>query len=68
MEYIKDEFDIFLIVCIMSEMAGISVMLMVVELMVIMSGGKGVLFGGIFGVFSVKVVILGVGIVAEYVM
>lgn len=68
MEYIKDEFEIFLIVWIMSEMVGMSVILIVVEFLVNISGGKGVLLGGILGVFSVKVVILGVGIVVEYVM
>ncbi len=66
MEYIKDEFDTFPIVRIMSEMAGISAMLTAAELMSSTSGGKGVLLGGISGVPSAKVVILGAGIVAEY--
>jgi len=66
MEYIKDESDTFPVVRIMSEMAGISAMLTAAELMATTSGGKGVLLGGISGVPSAKVVILGAGIVAEY--
>lgn len=66
MEYIKDESDTFPIVRIMSEMAGISSMLTAAELLASTSGGKGVLLGGISGVPSAKVVILGAGIVAEY--
>ena len=66
MEYIKDESGTFPVVRIMSEMAGISAMLTAAELMATTSGGKGVLLGGISGVPSAKVVILGAGIVAEY--
>ena len=51
---------------IMSEMAGISAMLTAGELLANTSGGAGVLLGGISGVPSAKVVILGAGIVAEY--
>ena len=66
MEYIKDESGTFPVVRIMSELAGISVMLTAAELMAANTGGKGVLLGGISGVPSAKVVILGAGIVAEY--
>jgi alanine dehydrogenase len=66
MEYIMDESDTFPIVRIMSEIAGISAMLTAAELMASTSRGKGVLLGGISGVPSAKVVILGAGIVAEY--
>ncbi|MCB0569387.1 MAG: alanine dehydrogenase [Phaeodactylibacter sp.] len=66
MEYIMDESDTFPIVRIMSEIAGISAMLTAAELMASTSGGKGILLGGISGVPSAKVVILGAGIVAEY--
>jgi alanine dehydrogenase len=66
MEYIKDESDTFPVVRIMSELAGISAMLTAAELMSNTHGGKGVLLGGISGVPSAKVVILGAGIVAEY--
>jgi len=66
MEYIKDESDTFPVVRIMSEMAGLAAMLTAAELLSTTSGGKGVLLGGISGVPSAKVVILGAGIVAEY--
>ena len=66
MEYIKDEADTFPVVRIMSEMAGLSAMLTAAELLATTSGGKGVLLGGISGVPSAQVVILGAGIVAEY--
>ncbi|MCB0637648.1 MAG: alanine dehydrogenase, partial [Lewinella sp.] len=66
MEYIKDDSGYFPIVRIMSEMAGISSMLTAAELLSNTGGGAGVLLGGISGVPSAKVVILGAGIVAEY--
>jgi alanine dehydrogenase len=66
MEYIKDEADTFPLVRIMSEMAGIEAMLTAAELLSVNAGGNGVLLGGISGVPSAKVVILGAGIVAEY--
>ncbi|PHN07432.1 alanine dehydrogenase [Flavilitoribacter nigricans] len=67
MEYIKDdESDTFPVVRIMSEMAGLNAMLTAAELLSTTGGGKGVLLGGISGVPSSKVVILGAGIVAEY--
>ncbi len=66
MEYLKDDSGSFPIVRIMSEMAGISAVLTAAELLSNTGGGKGVLFGGISGVPSAKVVILGAGVVAEY--
>ncbi|HMO37887.1 MAG TPA: alanine dehydrogenase [Saprospiraceae bacterium] len=66
MEYIKDDSDTFPVVRIMSELAGLSAMLTAAELMTSTSDGKGVLLGGISGVPSAKVVILGAGMVAEY--
>jgi alanine dehydrogenase len=66
MEYIKDESGTFPVVRIMSELAGLSAMLTAAELMASTSNGKGVLLGGISGVPSAKVVILGAGMVAEY--
>lgn len=65
MEYIKDENGSFPLVRVMSELAGISVMLTAAELMTSTGGGKGVLLGGIAGVPSAKVVVLGAGIVGE---
>lgn len=66
MEYIKDDAGTFPVVRIMSEMAGLNAMLTAAELLSSAGGGKGILLGGISGVPSTKVVILGAGIVAEY--
>jgi len=66
MEYIKDESGIFPVVRIMSEMAGLNSILTASELLTNSNGGKGVLFGGVSGVPSAKVVILGAGVVAEF--
>lgn len=65
-EYIKDDFDTFPIVRILSEIAGYSAMLTAAELLSIGGSGQGVLLGGICGVPSAKVVILGAGVVGEY--
>jgi alanine dehydrogenase len=66
MEYIMDDSNNFPIVRTMSELAGLSAMLTAAELLATTSGGRGVLLGGISGVPSAQVVILGAGIVAEY--
>jgi len=65
MEYIMDGAGNFPVVRIMSEMAGLSAVLTAGELLTLDRGGNGVLLGGISGVPSAKVVILGAGIVAE---
>lgn len=65
MEYVKDSFGSYPIVRIMSEMAGLNAMLIAADLMTSSSNGKGVLLGGVSGVPSAKVVILGAGLVAE---
>jgi alanine dehydrogenase len=66
MEYLQDDDGIFPIVRIMSEMAGISAIQTAAELLSSTQGGPGVLLGGVSGVPSAKVVILGGGVVAEY--
>lgn len=66
LEYIKDEVGSFPVVRIMSEMAGLNAVLTAAELLTNIKGGKGVLLGGISGVPSAKVVILGSGVVAEF--
>lgn len=66
MEYIKDESGTFPIVRIMSEMAGLNSVLTGAQLLSSNGGGKGLLLGGISGVPSARIVILGAGIVAEY--
>lgn len=65
MEYMQDDSGGFPIVRIMSELAGITAILTAADLLASTSGGKGLLLGGISGVPSTKVVILGAGIVAE---
>jgi alanine dehydrogenase len=67
MEYIRDdETGVFPIVNVMSEIAGISAILIAADLLATTRGGKGVLLGGIAGVPPAKVIILGAGVVAEY--
>lgn len=66
MEYMKDANGEFPVVRVMSEQAGLCAMLTAAELLTNSNGGPGVLLGGISGVPSAKVVILGAGIVAEY--
>lgn len=65
MEYIQDDNGTFPIVRVMSELAGISAVLTAAELMTTTNGGKGVLLGGVAGVPSAKIVILGAGVVGE---
>jgi alanine dehydrogenase len=65
MEYIRDDSGAYPIVRTMSELAGMSAILIASELLSSASGNKGVLLGGISGVPPAKVVILGAGVVAE---
>ncbi len=65
MEYMQDESGSYPIVRTMSELAGMSAILIASELLSSSSQGKGVLLGGISGVPPAKVVILGAGVVAE---
>lgn len=65
MEYIQDESGTFPLVRVMSELAGMSAVLTAAELMTSTGGGKGVLLGGLAGVPSAKVVVLGAGAVGE---
>ncbi|MGB3801181.1 MAG: alanine dehydrogenase [Lewinella sp.] len=66
MEYMQDDEGSFPIVRIMSEMAGVCAIQTASELLSTSHGGPGTLLGGISGVPSAKVVILGGGVVAEY--
>ena len=65
MEYMQDESGSYPIVRTMSELAGMSAILIASELLSSSREGKGVLLGGISGVPPAKVVILGAGVVAE---
>ncbi len=67
MEYIRDdETGVFPVVHVMSEIAGISAILIAADLLATTRGGKGVLLGGIAGVPPTKVIILGADVVAEF--
>ena len=65
MEYMKDEDGSYPIVRTLSELAGLSAILIASELLSANHDGKGVLLGGIAGVPPARVVILGAGVVAE---
>ncbi len=65
-DYIKDKTGIFPIVQIMSEIAGSASVLIAAEYLGNSNGGKGLLLGGISGVTSTEVVILGAGTVGEF--
>jgi alanine dehydrogenase len=66
LEYLQSEDGIFPIVRIMSEIAGMSVMLTAGELLKNQNGGRALLLGGVSGVPPAKVVILGAGVVGLY--
>lgn len=65
MEYMKDQAGSFPIVRTMSEIAGISAMLIAADLLC-NKNGEGIVLGGISGIPPAKVVILGAGVVAEF--
>ncbi len=65
-ESIKDKYDRFPVVRTMSEIAGISSVLIASEYLSSFHQGKGVLLGGISGITPVEVVILGAGTAAEF--
>lgn len=65
-EYIKDEEGKYPVVRSLSEIAGISSILIASELMAAPNKGNGLLFGNISGVPPVEVVIIGSGTVAEF--
>ncbi len=65
-EYVKDQEGFYPFVRSMSEIAGVSVVLIAAEYLSNTSEGKGILLGGISGVPPAKVVILGAGAVGTY--
>ncbi|MFH2094619.1 MAG: alanine dehydrogenase [Bacteroidota bacterium] len=65
-EYIKDENDCFPIVRSMSEIAGSTSILIAAEYLSNVHNGKGEMLGGITGVNSTEVVILGAGTAGEF--
>ncbi len=65
-ENIRDKYGRFPVVRSMSEIAGITSILLASEYLSNAHQGKGVLFGGITGITPAEVVILGAGTAAEY--
>ena len=65
-DYIQDEDGIFPVVRSMSEIAGNASILIASECLSNLNHGKGLLMGGIAGVSSTDVVILGAGTVGEF--
>jgi alanine dehydrogenase len=65
-EFLKDEADVYPVIQAMSEIVGSASILIASELMSNTSGGKGELLGGVPGIPSTEVVILGAGTVGEY--
>lgn len=64
-EYIKNEFNTYPIVQSMSEIAGSTAIVVAAELLSNITGGKGVLLGGVTGITPTEVVVLGAGTAAE---
>lgn len=65
-EYIRDEDGKYPAVRSLSEIAGISSILVASELMAVTNKGNGLMFGNISGVPPVEVVIIGAGTVGEF--
>jgi len=65
-EYLKDDFGTFPMVRSMSEIAGSTAVLIAAECLSNFNKGKGLLLGGVSGVPSTRVVILGAGVVGEF--
>ena len=65
-DYIKDEEGIFPVVRSMSEIAGNASVLIAAELLSNFNGGKGLLLGGIAGVSTTNILIIGAGTVGEF--
>jgi alanine dehydrogenase len=65
-EFIRDDLKYYPFVSAMSEIAGSSAILIGAELLSNVHNGKGILLGGISGVPSSKVVIIGAGVVGTH--
>jgi len=65
-ENIRDKYDHYPVVRSMSEIAGLTSILIAGEYLSNVHQGKGVLLGGISGITPVEIVILGAGTAAEY--
>ena len=65
-DYIQDEDGIFPVVRSMSEIAGNAAVLIAAECLSNLNNGKGLLLGGVAGVSTTDIVILGAGTVGEF--
>ena len=65
-ENIMDKHNLYPVIRSMSEIAGITSVLVAAEYLSNVRGGKGVMLGGITGITPAEVVILGAGTAAEY--
>ncbi|UKJ08029.1 alanine dehydrogenase [Solitalea lacus] len=65
-EYLKDEDGSFMVVRSMSEIVGNTAILIAAEYLSNSKHGKGMMFGGVTGIPSTEVVILGAGTVGEF--
>lgn len=65
-ENLKDKFDCYPVVRAMSEIAGITSILIASEYLSNVHRGKGVMLGGVTGITPAEVVILGAGTAAEF--
>ncbi|MFH2141562.1 MAG: alanine dehydrogenase [Bacteroidota bacterium] len=65
-EYLKDEYDSFPVVRAMSEISGSTAILIAAEYLTNVHKGKGEMLGGITGVNSTEVIILGAGTAGEF--
>ena len=65
-DYIQDEDGIFPVVRSMSEIAGNAAVLIAAECLSNLNNGKGLLIGGVAGVSTTDIVILGAGTVGEF--
>lgn len=65
-DYIQDEDGVFPVVRSMSEIAGSTAILIASECLSNLNNGKGLLMGGVAGVSTTDVVILGAGTVGEF--
>ncbi len=64
-DYIRDDSGVFPVVRTMGEIAGTTALLIAGELLSSYSSGKGLMLGGVAGVQSTEVVVLGAGTVGE---
>jgi len=64
-DYIRDDSGVFPVVRTMGEIAGTTALLIAGELLSSFSSGKGLMLGGVAGVQSTEVVVIGAGTVGE---